>query len=402
MITINTAVLSHQLKKDGTYPINIRITYNRESSYVRTPYFVTNEMLDNKNNIIDNETATMVQEDLLKIRREIAKNFLRIANLSAKQLSEHFFNLLYFPTAEGGGVKYAPFVRQMIALMKESGTSTYRNYELSLNRLISFVGHENLTFDDITLRFLENFDKYLKESGTGERGRNLYFSNMRKVFNEAILTLNDEERGIEPIKRNPFVKFKIPTFMPAEKRARTMYEIIKIRDAEVSKPTLELARNVYMLSFYLVGINTIDLFNADKIEDGRLIYCRAKTRTRRKDQAKISIKIEPEAEALIEKYRAKKGKRIFDFSSRYCNSDAFNSYINKYLKRLGSEIEVEDLDFYSARHTWATLFVNNCGGSEAEAAFCLNHVSEHKVTAGYVRKDFTRIDRANRKVLDLL
>jgi integrase len=402
MITIGTVILSHQCKKDGTYPVNIRITYNRESSYIRTPYFVTNDMIDNKNNIIDNETAIAVQEDVIKIRKEVGKNFARIARYTAKQLSDHFSQMLYFPASENKGVKYVPFVRKMIEKIQQNGTSTYRNYDLSLNRLISFTGHEEITFDDITVKFLENFDKYLKQSGTGDRGRNLYFSNMRKVFNDAILELNDEERGIEPIKRNPFKKFKIPQFNPAEKRARTIEEIIKIRDAQVTKETLQLARDVYMLSFYLVGMNTIDLFNADKIEDGRLIYCRAKTRTRRKDQAKISIDIVPEAGALIEKYRAKKGNRIFDFSSRYCNSDAFNSYVNKYLKSLGSEIGVSDLDFYSARHTWATLFVNECAGTEAEAAFCLNHVSEHKVTAGYIKKDFSRIDRANRKVIDLL
>lgn len=402
MITISSVVLPHQFKKDGSCPVNIRVTNNRESAYIRTPYFVTSRMLDKKANIIDNETATMVAEDMIKIRKEIAKNFAAIGGFTAKQLCDHFYQLLYFPSGEGGGVKYVPYVRKLIQKIRENGTSTYRNYELSLNRLISFVGHENITFDNITVKFLENFDRYLKESGTGERGRNLYFSNMRKVFNDAILELNDEERGYEPIKRNPFKKFKMPQFMPAEKRARTIEEIIKIRDAEVNKSTLELARDVYMLSFYLVGINTIDLFNADKIEDGRLIYCRAKTRTRRKDQAKISIKIEPEAEALLEKYRAKKGKRIFDFSTRYCNSDAFNSYVNKYLKRLGNEIGVDDLDFYSARHTWATLYVNKCEGTEAEAAFCLNHVSEHKVTSGYVKKDFTRIDKANNRVLNLL
>jgi integrase len=103
---------------------------------------------------------------------------------------------------------------------------------------------------------------------------------------------------------------------------------------------------------------------------------------------------------LIEKYRDKLGQRVFNFHYRYTTAAGFNSAVNEYLKDIGDEIGVEELDFYSARHTWATLFVNECEGSESEAAFCLNHVSEHKVTSGYIKKDFARIDRANRKVLN--
>ena len=68
--------------------------------------------------------------------------------------------------------------------------------------------------------------------------------------------------------------------------------------------------------------------------------------------------------------------------------------------KIGKSTVADKLDFYAARYTWATLFMNECEGSESEAAFCLNHLSEHKVTTGYVKKDFARIDRANRKVLD--
>lgn len=368
MITINPVVLSHQRKKDETYPVNIRVTYKKQSSYIRTPYFVVREQLDDRFNIIDNEAALQVQEDMLKIRREIAKNFSSIAHFNAAQLKEHFTILLYFSDAEGkSGVNYPSYVRGFIKKVKERGTGTYRNYELSLHRLLSFVGHEEFTFDDITVKFLENFDRYLKDTGTGNRGRNLYFSNIRKIFNEAILELNDDERGIEKIKRNPFTRFKLPSFDEAEKRARTIEEIKMIRDSAPESETQQYARDIYMLSFYLVGMNTVDMFYADTIRDGRLEYCRAKTRTRRKDKARISILIVPEAEEIINKYRLKSGARIFNFSSRYNTSEAFNAYVNKYLKRLGESLGIEDLDFYSARHTWATLYVNECGGTEAEA-----------------------------------
>ena len=57
---------------------------------------------------------------------------------------------------------------------------------------------------------------------------------------------------------------------------------------------------------------------------------------------------------------------------------------------------------YYARHSWATIARNILGISIDDIALALNHVSEnHKVTSIYIEKDFTRIDKANRAVMDL-
>lgn len=61
-----------------------------------------------------------------------------------------------------------------------------------------------------------------------------------------------------------------------------------------------LGRDIGLLSFFLIGINTVDLYNCTGIQNGRLIYNRTKTKNRRQDKAKIEIRIEPEALALIE------------------------------------------------------------------------------------------------------
>ena len=76
---------------------------------------------------------------------------------------------------------------------------------------------------------------------------------------------------------------------------------------------MNLARDVFALSFYLIGMNTVDLFNCDCIADGRITYQRTKTKNRRDDKAEISVKIEPEAMPLIEKYMDKTRRRVFKF-----------------------------------------------------------------------------------------
>lgn len=168
------------------------------------------------------------------------------------------------------------------------------------------------------------------------------------------------------------------------------------------------SRDVFLLSFYLIGMNFADLYELLAIKDGRLEYERKKTRGRRQDRAFISIRIEPEAQELIEKYKDKSGERVFDFHRRYTTSHIFSSNVNKGLKNVAKLLKVADnqkqpLTTYYARHTWATIARNKCGISKDDVDLALNHVDQGlKMADTYIAKDWSLIDKANRSVLDYL
>ena len=102
----------------------------------------------------------------------------------------------------------------------------------------------------------------------------------------------------------------------------------------------ELARDVFMLSFFLVGMNTVDMFNVPYAsrKNGRITYQRSKTKDRREDHAEISIKIEPEAERLMKKYADPDKVRLFLFYKLYSDSSTFNGAVNKGFKRILQEV----------------------------------------------------------------
>jgi integrase len=106
---------------------------------------------------------------------------------------------------------------------------------------------------------------------------------------------------------------------------------------------------------------------------------------------------------LVDKYRDPSGERVFKFYKMYSTMDTFCAAINKALKRIGNEIGVDDLEFYAARHTWATIASNEAGVDKYTVHTALNHVDENmRVTDIYIRRSYDPIDRANRKVLDLV
>lgn len=96
-------------------------------------------------------------------------------------------------------------------------------------------------------------------------------------------------------------------------------------------------------------------------------------------------------------------ERIFSFYKMYADERSFNKNLNIGLKEVGKEVGVDDLEFYAARHSWATIAINDVGIDKYTVHEALNHIDEAmRVTDIYIKKDFSRINEANSKVLDFV
>ena len=149
-----------------------------------------------------------------------------------------------------------------------------------------------------------------------------------------------------------------------------------------------------------MGINSVDLYNATELIGNRLIYNRTKTKDRRLDKAKMEVTIPDIVQPIIEKYRDTTGQRLFRFHKDYSNSRAFNKAINKGLKDIGDLLHIDDLEYYAARHSWATIALNKCKIDKYTVHAALNHVDESmRVTDIYIERDFVNENKANAKVV---
>lgn len=264
-------------------------------------------------------------------------------------------------------------------------------------------------FSDITSNFLFNFDTFLRASdskqGFGKISSSdvrLYIGKIQHLFNLAKIKYNDEDAGIIRIADNPFQKYKLPKVNEIKKKALSADDIRKIKEFEVPvnmKGTL-VARDVFIMSFLLCGMNTVDMYFFKPEIDGRFEYERRKTAGRRDDKAFISIGIEPELRPYINRYMDEVGDRAFNFFLRYSGDKQFVTKVNGNLKYIGEALGIENLTLYAARHSFATIARNDCGVSMDDVAMALNHKSGHRITDIYIRKDRKRIDNVNRKVVD--
>jgi integrase len=427
MATFKICVFPHQRRADEKYPVSIRVYWKRKYGYVGTEYYVTIHQItqNRRKGTFELKDSFIIAELTRRIEmyeKEKLRFGLRIHVYSAQELARHFENLTERKGVDNT-IDFIEFGRNYIKKETGAGRNVSRT-GTTLNALQDFAG-EKLPVQEMTSRFLKNFENFLRTERTVIRRNQFnkevsakkpplsnasiagYMTDLRTLFNLITDEYNDDEKGIVNIYHYPFKKYRLPDIPLPEKRnlsAETILQIIRTSDEELGFSRAELARDVFALSFLLVGINLIDLYNleAGEYRNGRITYNRTKTENRRRDSALISIKVEPEALALIEKYRDHTKQRLFRFHLQYSEHKTFVSNINKGLKKVANVCGLNiSLSSYYARHSWATIARNGCKISKSDIDECLNHVNlATKMADVYIGKDWKVIDESNRKVID--
>ena len=273
--------------------------------------------------------------------------------------------------------------------------STRLTYERTLKHIETFIGGgQSNSLDEVNKAWLTAFDNYLAESNPSANARALHLRNLRAVFNYAI----DEELTTN----YPFRRFKIKT-VKTEKRSLSVETLREILSYPIEEWQV-IYRDMFKLSFMLMGINFADMLNLEKnaMREGRIVFNRHKT-------ARLySMKVEPEAMELIEKYAGESHLlSVMDARQDYLQ---YIRQTNNALRKIGDcernglggkkthHAICPDLSTYWARHTWATISASLDIPKETIAA-ALGH-GGNTVTDIYIDFDRRKVDEANRKVLD--
>lgn len=411
MATFKAVVMSHHKKEDGTWNIKIRVTHNRLSRYISTPYYVDKSDMTRALKLKNQKYIDATDDMIRKYRSVCDRLGERISSMSIDEV-------LTAITTESSNEKFdldiIAYARRYISQLESSEhIGTANAYRVSINSLVRFVGRESVSIHEITVKFLNDWIRFIidnqigNNSKGGVRSPNLYIAQLRAIHNRAKKEFNDEDAGLIRIPYSPFAKVDLPKQQVSRKRAISVNSLRKLASVpytvikQQGTNRFNLAKDVFLLSFALIGMNAVDLYNCTNYRNGRLTYNRTKTKNRRVDHAEISIRIEPEYQSLFDKYRDDSGERVFVFYRKFPTVNAFSAALNQGLKRVGKIIGEEDLEFYAARHTWATIALNDAGVDKYTVHQALNHIDANmKVTDYYIKKSWKPIDEANRKVID--
>lgn len=391
-------------RRDGYYPVYIRVSHGPGSvSYIKTTFAVSERGL--KKSYTKTGKKKIEVSDVKVLREcmnEIAGYVRRLNDIDSDKMTVQ--EIVKFLTDGETSLSFSDYAEEYITDMKNANRcNSAENYVMAIKRLHEFVGKDNILFDDLTFATLTAWIDNMADSA---RKRNLYPTCIKTIYNAALLKYNDEDKDIIKIRKNPFLRIKIPANRPAKKRSTEIDNIriffkTDVRERYKGVLTKEkISQDVCKLIFCLAGINAADLYDlpTDALKSGVLHYNRKKTRDKSLSGAYTEIRIPKVIEPLFEEYKGV--KKLFLFSERYASADIFSDAIARGCRDICKRANINGITPYSFRHSWATIAINNCDASMDDVAFALNHSGGHRITNIYIRPDYTRIDRLNKKVIN--
>lgn len=394
--------LDTRYERNGKYPLKISVAHNRTTAYYPVGISLTPDAWQSPSKYTDGFVKKIHPEyrlynnriqELISVFEQKIRELESRGKLYSFSSAKDLRNYISSSIEGRDSMTFLRFFSNQIESRSNEGTK--RLFQETYRRILEYTKGIDILFDQINVRWLEGFSRFM---GGSANYQSIHLRNIRTVYNQAIKT------DIVPLSSYPFRKFKIKK-EATKKRSLTIDQLSDIVNMDIPSYQ-ERYRDLFMLSFYLIGINMVDLLHLKpgNINNDRLVYRRCKTK-------KIyDIKLEKEALSIIDKYRGKEYLLNFLEKSKY---DNIFRRMNRQLKTLGAEEIINNkgkkqksnkysfLSSYYTRHTWATIAAYLDIPKETIAA-ALGHEMGNTTTAIYINFDQRKIDDANRAVIDFL
>lgn len=394
----------------GTFPLKIRISHNKGNAYIGLGIRIAPEQWDAESGmVVGHEKAktynVRIRSEMSNAEQIISKLELsgEIKKYSATQVKEIIENGGEISTNSAGHPFLKFYEKQMNEIVKRK---TRLSYESALKKMMETDPHLGMkTFEDIDADYIRMLDDDWKNKGLSVNARAVYMRNIRAIINDA--------RKLKLTTTYAFMDFSIKK-APTQKRNLSIEELRLLKDYPIVNEFQAKYRDLFMLCFYMRGINMVDLcqLTRENIRAGRINYIRSKT------GKFYSVKIEPEMKVIFDRYKGRdflldicdgaknKDEIIVKYEGFLQRMDRGLKKIGPYTRKgLGGKKKIKpilpNLSQYWSRHTTATLMAHM--GYREEIIVCsLGHEHKNKTTNIYIEYNEAEVDKANRALIDFV
>lgn len=343
MATISLCIVTSRPRQDGTFAIRFKITNGTSVTYIATQYSVDKKQW-NGGLVVRHPQAAMINTKLSQMLCAYQTKLDELdppKNIPASKIRE-WLESDNAPNKES----FIALAERYITRLKENNQKSYaQNMGYTVKAIVDCFG-DSVRLKDFTYIALELFENHLRKNCQSDTTINIRMTHLKALLNYAVKT------GAVEYKIPPFANYRMPT-----KNVREIWitkdELRSLRETEftgVSARRHTVARDLFMLSFYSAGINLTDLMDA-RLDGETITFVRKKTAAKKHGDKEVSLTIQPEARAIIDKYITEHGK--LDFGYHYSDYEQFRSFVTKGLNKIGENLGFEKkLMFYSARKTF--------------------------------------------------
>ena len=356
-VVVTSVLDSRTINKEGTYPIKIKVYYQRKPKYYSVGICMSKDEWDKLPNSRSSEGRF--------IQGEIEKEFSRILK-NVEFLVENgtfSFDRLNARLGKNIGGTLNEMLEATIKELKDNEKfGSMGSYKTTLSTIKRFKKNE-VQFRDITVEWLREYERFcLKTMNQTSLAINL--RNIRTTMNVAKAAGMIREADY-PFGRG---KYQIKEGV-GKKKALNKKQLKAIANYSDGNKFTEFYRDLWLFIYFCNGINVADLINLkfSDIQNGEISFIREKTKDRTRDAKRIYAPITPEMQSIIEKCGNNPRKSIYIFPFMKAGDDAWEhekkkknltKHINDRMKVIGEKLNIGKITTYVARHTYATVLRN--------------------------------------------
>lgn len=394
MATIKLAVLKHTKAKDGSYKIRISIGHKSETHYIVTRYRVQSLANFVNGTVVGQPDANYINVKLRGLLNDYDTRLDSIPNLGDLSCEE-LRNLLRDMRPTTGSPTLMSVANEYMAILRREHRNSYaRMMDYMTRRFIEYTNGD-MRLSDITTATIDGYAHYLRGLGKSPAYQTMLIVNVRTLINRAV------KLQIVKYDVHPFLYWKPAYAEPRELDipVEQMRQIIAYRTKFKSR---QRAVDFFVLSYYLGGMNLVDLLKYDfrgYKEKPILRYVRQKTANKKFSIQHTEFSIPPEAFPIIDKYMNAKTGHLLDITFAKYRSTL--NYIDLALKRTAEQLGIENrLTYYTARKSFVQHGFE-LGIPLETLEYCVGQTMKaNRPIFNYVKIMRQHADEAIRKILD--
>lgn len=394
MTTFSIVIVPTKRLANGKHRIRIAVAHQAQTRYIATPFILDSISQLKKGRVVRHENATQIN---LCLQRTINEYILILSSI--KHANQLTCTQLIHSIQEEERKKYLTFdviAKEFLStLQSESRIKSYKLYKTAISHFNRFLKKEHdIPLEQIRPSHIHQYQNFLEKRELSSTTVRIYLTLIKVILNYAI------KMDYIHYKVHPFAACILPS-----SRIRnldlTVEELKSLRDVSLKEQNLLIVRDLFMLTYYLGGINLKDLLDYHFEENNLILsYIRHKTYRTKHGENEIVFSIQPEAQQIISKYRTDKGFLKF---GPYESYNKVYSLIYRYLSRIAREAGItSSISYYSARKSFAQHGYN-IGIQIETIEYCIGHsMKSNRPIGNYIRVMRSHADIAMRRIFDEL
>ena len=394
MTTFSIVIVPTKRLANGKHRIRIAVAHQAQTRYIATPFILDSISQLKKGRVVRHENAAQIN---LCLQRTINEYILILSSI--KHANQLTCTQLIHSIQEEERKKYLTFdviAKEFLStLQSESRIKSYKLYKSAISHFNRFLKKEHdIPLEQIRPSHIHQYQDFLEKRELSSTTVRIYLTLIKVILNYAI------KMDYIHYKVHPFAACILPS-----SRIRnldlTVDELKSLRDVSLKEQNLLIVRDLFMLTYYLGGINLKDLLDYHFEENNLILsYIRHKTYRTKHGENEIVFSVQPEAQQIISKYRTDKGFLKF---GPYESYNKVYSLIYRYLTRIAREAGItSSISYYSARKSFAQHGYN-IGIQIETIEYCIGHsMKSNRPIGNYIRVMRSHADIAMRRIFDEL